>query len=401
MSASSRLTVFATGGVLSLVAYLAFVACRSSSDHPNATTAGICSQCGDQQHCAGGLLCRAGTCVLFCRADEECPGSQPACIADVDGLRYCQCGPAGTLSVCSACTPSVEHAQCSAGLVCGLSPSICTKVCRTSADCPAPSTCDQGICKCADAGAPDAGPDGGITPEYIGDVFIGLGSTIAGATFTHVTASPYTCTTTTLPDPNCTWVHCTGDLGGTPTATVESAGVITITGGTKTVTLMPDTMNAYPQFFDGATAAWSAGAMITISAAGGTVPAFSATLAAPMPVTLTSPTQDAGTFTIDRASPLALAWTGGTAGQVTITIAGPEPMGATSIDNITCGFPAASGAGSVPVEALMKLSAGSTGAALGVAVAEKKIVTAGQYAVTLQTYTRATSTIAGAPLTIK
>jgi hypothetical protein len=259
---------------------------------------------------------------------------------------------------------------------------------------------------CQDETAPDAGldaPDGGDASPgggRTGAVDFGRGSTYAAATFITTTSSPYTCTTKILPDANCSWVHCAGNLTGTPTTAADSAGTITISGGAKTVTLTPDAMNAYAPYFDATTPAWSAGQMITIAAAGGTVPAFTAMLAAPTTITLSSPAVDAAApglvpFTIDRSTPLALAWSGGTVGNLIITINGPEGATSTTLDNISCTFPAASGSGSVPVEALMRLPAGTQGAALGLSAADTTVVTAGAYAVTLTTYTNVINSVAG------
>ena len=167
--------------------------------------------------------------------------------------------------------------------------------------------------------------------------------------------SPSTCTITK--SGACTLTECppAGDGGVPLQPSRRSAGAITISGGSRTITLTPGTDGVYPTEVDSANALYAGGETLTFTAAGDAVPAFTDTFLAPAVAQVTSPATPAGNaaLPISRDSDFSVSWSGGAAGDVTIGIY-PQPTGAT----ITCTFPASAGSGSVPASLLGKLAAG-------------------------------------------
>lgn len=161
-----------------------------------------------------------------------------------------------------------------------------------------------------DGGAPpdDASATADAAPDHFGSILVATypdGSAFALATFTHVPVPPPTCTTNVTIGA-CALTKCTAVSGET-----DSAGQIAIQAGMPaqaTITMTPTSSGSYsypPAIGNGA---FAAGAPITFTATGDTVPAFSDTLAFPTLPAFTSPVPDA---TIVHDADLVFTWSGG------------------------------------------------------------------------------------------
>jgi hypothetical protein len=191
--------------------------------------------------------------------------------------------------------------------------------------------------------------DGGVVPLIkIGAVGLaesqsGGGSATETAVFQDLTGTNDACARTVFG--TCHLSIC--DFTSSPPD--ESAGDITFSDGAS-ISLTTS--------FDGRSylamqnrLAWSPGSTITISAAGGTVPAFSATLGLAAPPTFSAPPP--GT-TIDRASDLPVSWQVTGDGNVFFVLS----TGTARSWDLSCVFPAAAGAAVVPASLLAQLPAG-------------------------------------------
>ncbi|MEP6863453.1 MAG: hypothetical protein ABJE66_22700 [Deltaproteobacteria bacterium] len=160
-----------------------------------------------------------------------------------------------------------------------------------------------------DGGAPpddtsatvDAAPDhgGSISVETYPD-----GRALAFAEFLHAAPPPPTCTTNVRIGA-CALTRCTSG------ADTDSAGRIAIQAGMPaqaTITMAPPSSGAYSYPPTVGNGAFTAGAPITFTATGDTVPAFSDTLAFPMLPAITSPVPGA---TIAHDADLVFTWSGG------------------------------------------------------------------------------------------
>jgi hypothetical protein len=200
---------------------------------------------------------------------------------------------------------------------------------------------------------PGCGPgaDGGGLPEA-GSVTIFYETTSTGwtggvsASFSRTTGG--SCTQRTVGP--CSVARCDYN-GGAPRTTNLSAGAITITGGMPgTITFSPLSDGSYD--YSG-TYSFAAGETLDVSAAGGTVPAFTASVTFPTAITVTAPT----TGTIDRSQDLAIAWTGGDASVLAKIQEGTSDRGVL----IQCVFDASAGSGTIPAGALSDLEAVALG----------------------------------------
>ena len=168
-------------------------------------------------------------------------------------------------------------------------------------------------------------------------------------------AASSACTRTMMGD--CDVTVCSLDAGVVMPAPAVSAGTVTVTG-TKAGTLT--------QVFDGGYAnltamnkLWDGGEMLSVSASGATVPAFSnQTLMAPGPIALTSPACAAGMCgALSRSAPLNVTWTSGSATGTRLTLSSAR-VGDRSA-RIQCNFSATSG--TVPAAAMAQLGASDAG----------------------------------------
>jgi len=146
-----------------------------------------------------------------------------------------------------------------------------------------------------------------------------------------------------------------GDAGLPP---ITDAGVITVSGGAMPIMLTPQSGGGGYAAFHGTSPLWSGGESITVSAAGGEVPAFAATTTAPGTATLTMPA--ARPTTIARGSDLMLSWNGSGIGLVEVLLSAAS-AGMPAVE-VHCRYPLAAGHGVVPAAILANLPAGSMGA---------------------------------------
>jgi hypothetical protein len=146
--------------------------------------------------------------------------------------------------------------------------------------------------------------------------------------------------------------------GSTDSFQTVSAGAITVTGGASPVTLLPQSPGTgasagSPVSYTRADAtALAPGSVVTIAAAGDTVPAFTLSLPLPSAITWTQPASPDSPWAIDSSRDLDLAWTGGTTGSVLIGIlqnAGPSTI------EVDCTFAASASGGSIPASLLAYL----------------------------------------------
>lgn len=158
------------------------------------------------------------------------------------------------------------------------------------------------------------------------------------------------CTTSTVGACRISNCAAAADAGTPPDGGMVSAGDLTITGlADGGVTLMPGAMG-YQKVISGPL--FVPGAPIGVSAAGATVPAFTAQVNAPTGATLTMPVCAQSTCpAISKAAGLTLTWTGGV-GTVAIEVLGGS-------DEVSCEFPAAAGTATIPAAALASLPTGS------------------------------------------
>jgi hypothetical protein len=168
---------------------------------------------------------------------------------------------------------------------------------------------------------------------------------------------PYRCTGTTIGP--CVQVTCAPtqvDLGAPFVGLSSSAGPLQLSGGQSPFTLVPDAHATYPELTK-TTSLFRGGETLTAAAKGADVPPFSVQLTAPSEVTLTAPPSPNGVVDVQRSAGLAFTWVGGGAGQLVIMLLPPfgrptDPVG------MTCQFPAAAGAGTIPAAALTTLPQG-------------------------------------------
>lgn len=162
-----------------------------------------------------------------------------------------------------------------------------------------------------------------------------------------------------------------------------SAGNLTLSGGARTITLMPRADKGYTVSSDGTQALWSGGEMLSFSATGADVPAFTASLVAPGPIAITSPTAPSGggKLSVSRTSDLTMTWTGGGSAQFRGGITAVYNNGASSAA-VVCTAPASAGSFTIPASLIGQLPQSPTSAGLFGASAAKKQVVSGSYAFT-------------------
>lgn len=167
----------------------------------------------------------------------------------------------------------------------------------------------------------------------------------AGAFFTHLTGVDTTTTSKTIGP---CLVEKIGS-GSSPDETDLSAGTIHITGGTKSVDLVPTAKKTYDPV-TGAVALWSGGETLTVAAEGKDVPAFTTSLVAPSKLTMTAPAlpSPSANLSVTRSAPLSATWTGASSGQVVLYFDAATGSNAFSA---TCTFKASDGKAEVPAAA--------------------------------------------------
>ena len=216
------------------------------------------------------------------------------------------------------------------------------------------------------------GPGGTDSSQTRATFYVPAGPEILG-----LLPIPPGCQTTT--DGACQIKTCAfgGPDGGVPSPTAN-AGDVTISTSSAPVTLTPGADNVYAPASSAGGAWWAGGDQVTVSAAGGDVPAFSTQAAFPSKITVTAPALGQNSLPIDRSADLAFAWTGGGAGDVVVAlpVAGPSIL-----DAVVCSASAASGKLIVPATALGALGAGKAG--IIVVARSASTVTSGGVAITV------------------
>lgn len=186
---------------------------------------------------------------------------------------------------------------------------------------------------------------------------------------------------TRAPRPNCTsgtYGPCTTlscvpiDGGLIPDVIVShGAGTVTITGtaqdGGTVVFPWNNATNSYsyPFITYRDTHLFNSGDVLTMSAAGGEVPAFSGNVVAPGTLTLTSPDSQTclpgfpASCTLDRSSPLTVTWSGGVSGTAIVML--EVNTDRYTPNQVSCTVPAATGSLTIPAAALATLPAALNG----------------------------------------
>jgi len=218
-----------------------------------------------------------------------------------------------------------------------------------------------------------------------------LGGGVFTAAFYATPREPVPGCTTQVPDGGaCAVTTCPGHA---PTdaglVILASAGALDVTGGVfgeAGVEVSADNLGSY--LYNTTGSMFAPGDVLSVSSAGGTVPAFpTQALAAPGAITVTMPEpDDAGTLVIPTSQSLAVTWTGGVTGDhVIFTLNAFFASGASA--STACSWDAAAGQGTVPPSALAPLVAGTAQAGGSTAVWYQQAQTAfstGRWAVTMQ-----------------
>ncbi|MCA3014634.1 MAG: hypothetical protein INH41_19805 [Myxococcaceae bacterium] len=212
------------------------------------------------------------------------------------------------------------------------------------------------------AGGAAGGSAGGSTagPTRSGTVTVGQSTLeVAGQTFrsggvfagfVEAPAGTPLCTSTVMGACTLTTCGAAADAGTPADAGQVGAGTLTVTGLADGGLTLTGGVNGYAQSIAGPV--FVAGALVSVAASGGAVPAFTAQVTAPGAATLTAPACPSRICpALSRAAGVPVSWTGGTGTVVVQVLAGT--------DQVLCQFPASSGAGMVPAAALASLPLGS------------------------------------------
>jgi hypothetical protein len=174
---------------------------------------------------------------------------------------------------------------------------------------------------------------------------------------------------------------------GTGTTSLASAGIITVAGPTGDFLMVSPTSGGLYISTPSMTMLYNTGDLVSIQADGTSdgVPAFSRSLVAPAPITVTAPALDTSTALIMRSLDFNVAWTGGTARTNVEASISPSTQGT----EVRCEFDAAAGTGMIPIAALQQLPQGT--ATLSITPVSKVDVMAGEFRVTLELATTGAS----------
>lgn len=160
----------------------------------------------------------------------------------------------------------------------------------------------------------------------------------------------------------CTLYLCEGSSFSAP-----NAGMISITGGTQNVMLMPRTDGSYDPFVHSTANVFPSGQLLGMNAAGAGVPAFSASITPMGPAsafTLSTPdgTRANIAITLTKSQDYAMSWTGLAAGSKVAAELVQNPDTNRSI-TLECLFDGARGSGTFPSSLLSRFQStnGQTG----------------------------------------
>ena len=150
---------------------------------------------------------------------------------------------------------------------------------------------------------------------------------------------------------------------------MPDAGQITIVGPLLTQVLRPDTFTPYMDDHPGQRM-WTGGDSISISAAGGTVPAFQGIITGPPEITFTAPAITHSnpsnglpvvTLSIDRSKDLAFTWSKTSKAQIRVGLTGPATQTTEPGAELDCSFDGAAAMATIPSSALQAMPAGMGG----------------------------------------
>jgi hypothetical protein len=195
----------------------------------------------------------------------------------------------------------------------------------------------------------------------------------------------------------CDVFECTTSTVDAGALTYASAGDVSITGGTQSVTVSPGSNGSYT-FKNTTTVLWNGGETLTMRASGGEVPAFSGTVRAPTTATITVPSAPpAGqSLVINRAS-FGISWSGGSGSMVYLQLG--RSSSSTQSVMLQCVFDGSAGSASIPPAAMAYITPGSSGY-LAAYTRNTTPVIAGSWAITLQALMFAL-TQAGGPYSVQ
>lgn len=173
------------------------------------------------------------------------------------------------------------------------------------------------------------------------------------ANFFEIPAQYPGCTNTTIG--GCTISDCSAaaDAGTPPDGGQVGAGTLTFTGLADggVVVIAPAANGSYLRQIQ--SQLFVAGSVLQVSSSGGAVPAFTASVSAPVSATLTTPACPLSNCgMISKAAGLPVAWTGGGTGSISVQVL-------TATNQVSCSFPAASASATVPAAALAGIPPGS------------------------------------------
>jgi hypothetical protein len=239
----------------------------------------------------------------------------------------------------------------------------------------------------SESGAGDAGAFGFV---QFAQVAVG-GGEFTAAFYGSASPPPPGCTYQVSDGGPCLVTVCPGqspnDAG---TVSLVSAGALTVTGGAfgdAGIDIAPDNLGSY--LYNTTGPMFSPGDTLTVSAAGATVPAFTAqALTAPGPIDLTAPAQDGGVLSVPTTQDLELTWTGGTTGaHFILGLDAVFTSGASA--SAVCTWDASLGSGTIPAGALAPLAAGTGQAGRSTAIWYQEArtpVSAGRWSVVVRAY---------------
>jgi len=164
-------------------------------------------------------------------------------------------------------------------------------------------------------------------------------------------------------------------------APYESAGTLSLAGGKLASPLDFATSDEATYALDDTHLDVSAGQTLTVTASGGTVPAFTQSIVAPAGIDLTKPNVGSGTGSTSTSADLVVAWSGGQSGDTVLF----EGLSGGSAYYFACTWDATVGTGTVPKAILAEL-AGQQSAEIEWLEGTTKTFDAGGYAITLTAY---------------
>ncbi len=161
----------------------------------------------------------------------------------------------------------------------------------------------------------------------------------------------------------CTVSDCSAaaDAGTPPDGGQVGAGTLTFTGlaDAGAVVITQAANGRYLRQIVSPASLFVAGSALQVSSSGGAVPAFTASVTAPVSATLTTPACPLSNCgMISKATGLPVAWTGGGTGSIAVQVL-------TAASQVSCVFPAASGSATVPSAALAGIPPGSASLIFG------------------------------------